>query len=115
MNFQNEFTENDYGDKEFFVTDVSGFDSVAKYLNNKLPQNKVKTSQKVTNIATGPKSVKVATTSGTFTGKHVIVTASVGVMQSNMITFNPPLPDWKVKALKSLKMTSYTKVYVVWE
>ena len=36
-------------------------------------------------------------------------------MQSNTITFNPPLPNWKVKALKSLKMTSYTKVFAVWE
>ena len=36
-------------------------------------------------------------------------------MQSNMITFKPPLPDWKVKALNSLKMTSYTKVYAVWD
>jgi hypothetical protein len=40
--------------------------------------------------------VKVVTEKGSFTGYHVIVTASLGVLNSGMISFDPPLPDRKV-------------------
>jgi len=50
------------------------------------------TGTKVTTIRTGKKKVEVVTDKGTFTGQHVIVTASLGVLKSGMITFEPPLP-----------------------
>ena len=31
-----------------------------------------------------------------------------------MISFDPPLPDWKIEALNSARMTSYVKIFAVW-
>ncbi|MCJ8735672.1 hypothetical protein PDJAM_G00249930 [Pangasius djambal] len=47
--------------------------------------------------------VKVSTTSGTqFTAQKVLVTAPLALLQKNIIQFNPPLPDRKLKAINSL-------------
>jgi len=74
------------------VTDQRGFDSVAKYLADELDEESIKTGTKVTTIKTGKKQVEVVTDQGSFIGRHVIVTASLGVLKSGMITFDPPLP-----------------------
>ena len=58
----------------------------------------------------------VKTTSGeTFRGKDVLVTASIGVLQSDVLGFEPELPKWKVEAINDLTMTSFVKVFVLWE
>ncbi|KAF7702392.1 lysine-specific histone demethylase 1B isoform X1 [Silurus meridionalis] len=47
--------------------------------------------------------VKVSTTSGAqFTAQKVLVTAPLALLQKNVIQFNPPLPDRKLKAINSL-------------
>jgi hypothetical protein len=32
-----------------------------------------------------------------------------------LINFSPALPQWKIKAIQSTVMTSYVKVFVLWE
>jgi monoamine oxidase len=61
-------------------------------LYDELDEESIMTGTKVTTIRTGKKKVEVVTDKGTFTGQHVIVTASLGVLKSGMITFEPPLP-----------------------
>lgn len=73
------------------------------------------TGTKVTTIRTGKKKVEVVTDKGTFTGQHVIVTASLGVLKSGMITFEPPLPQWKVDAIQAQGWTFYAKVFCAWD
>lgn len=73
------------------------------------------TGTKVTTIRTGENMVEVVTDQGTFTGKHVIVTASLGVLKSGMITFEPQLPQWKLDAIDAQGWTNYAKVYCAWD
>lgn len=44
--------------------------------------------------------------------KAVICTVSVGVLQSNVLEFKPPLPERKKKALSKLAMSSYVKYFI---
>ena len=43
------------------------------------------------------------------------MTASVGVLNSGMISFDPPLPNWKVEALEAQKMAYYCKIFAQWD
>lgn len=61
-------------------------------------------------------SVSIAATSNSkahvLTADHVLVTFSVGVLQHDDVVFHPPLPDWKVEAVESMKMGTYTKIFL---
>ena len=32
-----------------------------------------------------------------------------------MISFDPPLPDWKIEALAAQKMATYVKIFAGWD
>lgn len=57
----------------------------------------------------GP-SVAVETTAGRFEADFVVVTASLGVLKTGAIDFNPPLPAAKKAAIDDLKMGVLNKV-----
>ena len=59
-------------------------------------------------------SVTVLTETGSYTGREVIVTVSVGVLKSGIIAFDPPLPKWKTTALDTIRMATYVKVFAAW-
>ena len=46
-----------------------------------------------------------------YTAKHVMLTVSLGVYQSNLIEFVPTLPFWKRRALYEFPMVDYLPVY----
>lgn len=46
--------------------------------------------------------VTVKTTNGEHRGSHVIVTAPIGVLKAETITFDPPLPDIKLRAIDAV-------------
>lgn len=65
----------------------------------------ITTSSPVKTIDTSGSNVVVTTVSGQqYTAKTVIVTASIGVLQSGSITFNPPLPATHRTAISNIKM-----------
>ncbi|KAK5115233.1 hypothetical protein LTR62_001433 [Meristemomyces frigidus] len=67
----------------------------------------------VTNISYTPDSVTVYNEDGTcLTAAHAICTFSLGVLQSNTLTFSPPLPNWKQTSLASFAMGTYTKIFL---
>jgi len=45
-----------------------------------------------------------------YKAKHVIITASINVLKSNIIQFQPPLPKSKTKALNRLDMGQHGKI-----
>jgi len=47
-----------------------------------------------------------------YTADYVLCTFSTGVLSSNMVTFTPPLPQWKKKAISEKPLTSFTKIFV---
>lgn len=110
-----EFTWADFGEQEFQVNDSRGMYEIVKTLADQLKPDCVLTSQIVKCIRQDDQHVHVETVNGSFKAKQVIVTASVGVLQSDLIRFEPELPDWKRRAINDIKMTSYTKVFVKWE
>ncbi|KAF9643186.1 amine oxidase [Thelephora ganbajun] len=44
--------------------------------------------------------------------EYVIVTFSLGVLQNDEVVFEPRLPAWKVEAIESMSMGTYTKIYL---
>ena len=97
------------------IYDPRGFDSVIKYLLGEIDAEQVYTEHKVTGINRSEEKVTVLTNQGEFTAQHVIVTASIGVLNSGMISFDPPLPDWKIEALAAQKMATYVKIFAGWD
>ena len=44
--------------------------------------------------------------------KWVVTTFSAGVLQSDLVTFRPPLPREKSEVLHMLRMVKYIKIYL---
>ncbi|KAI9435404.1 flavin-containing amine oxidoreductase-domain containing protein [Lactarius indigo] len=44
--------------------------------------------------------------------QYAICTFSLGVLQHDDVQFVPPLPEWKVEAIHSLTMATYTKIFL---
>jgi polyamine oxidase len=42
----------------------------------------------------------------------VILSVSIGVLQSNLISFRPPLPRWKTEAIEKCDVMVYTKIFL---
>ncbi|KAG8873827.1 hypothetical protein FRB97_006431 [Tulasnella sp. 331] len=78
-----------------------------------LKPNQTLLSSTVTNIAYTDSGVSVTTSGGkVLHAKFAIVTFSVGVLQQNDVTWTPALPHWKLEAIMTLKMATYTKIFL---
>ncbi|XP_024171691.1 polyamine oxidase 1 isoform X2 [Rosa chinensis] len=94
-------TYNDFGEQEFLVADERGYEhllykmaddflftSEGKILDSRLSLNKV-----VRELKHSRDGVTVMTEDGcVYQANYVILSASIGVLQSNLISFSPPLP-----------------------
>jgi len=102
--------ENMFNGGDGFVVD--GFYNIVKELAQSLKgRTKLFLSQIVQRIDYGERSVCVHTTRGrTFTGDYVICTLPLGVLKSNYVTFTPPLPNWKVSAIKQIGFGLMNKI-----
>ncbi|CAN1347585.1 Polyamine oxidase 1 [Linum perenne] len=115
-----EFEE--HGEDPHFVTDPRGFGVLVQYLASqilkkgspvRLKLNKLCLSQVVTEIVYAKNSVSVKTEDGsTYSANYAIVSASVGVLQTDLIKFKPKLPMWKRIAISDMTMTIYTKIFM---
>jgi len=57
--------------------------------------------------------VTVKTEDGSvYMGKYAISSVSLGVLQSDLIKFNPPLPCWKRKTFFNCDIRTYTKIFL---
>lgn len=71
----------------------------------------VRLNSVVNRVEYGPQGVRVTLTTGEqFFGKRVLMTVSNGVLLSGKMAFSPPLPDWKIDAIKRLPMGLLNKV-----
>ena len=115
-NIQEELSRAHFGEREWLVSDSRGFDSVTNKMMAKLNASKVHLSQIVRSIDATEGGIAITTNSGRiYKSRTVLITASIGVLQSGSIEFKPPLPAWKTKAIANAKMTSYVKVFLNWE
>lgn len=67
----------------------------------------------VRKIEYNKKGVKVSTEDGSvYTADNVIVSVSVGVLQTKLIEFQPDLPMWKLLAIYKWDMVDYCKIFM---
>ncbi|KAL8542235.1 hypothetical protein ACS0TY_003196 [Phlomoides rotata] len=111
----------DFGEKEFLVADERGYEhllynmaetflftSEGKILDNRLKLNKV-----VKELEQWRNGVRVKTEDGSvYEADYVILSVSIGVLQSDLISFSPPLPGWKKGAISNIDIMVYTKVFL---
>ncbi|KAF8640170.1 hypothetical protein AX16_010225 [Volvariella volvacea WC 439] len=48
----------------------------------------------------------------TISADYAICTFSLGVLQNDDVTFSPPLPAYKVEAIQTMTMATYTKIFM---
>ncbi|GLT37086.1 hypothetical protein SLA2020_114220 [Shorea laevis] len=111
----------DFGEREFLVADERGYEhllykmaeeflltSEGKILDDRLKLNKV-----VRELQHSRNGVTVKTEDGcVYEAKYVILSASIGVLQSDLISFKPPLPSWKKEAIGKCDVMVYTKIFL---
>ncbi len=64
----------------------------------------VETGTPAERIRWGGPAVRVETPKGTLIARAVILTVSTGVLASDLIRFDPPLPEWKRSAIRAVPM-----------
>ncbi|CAL1367665.1 unnamed protein product [Linum trigynum] len=110
-----EFEE--HGEDPHFVTDPRGFGVLVQYLASQILKKgspvQLKLKKVVREIAYSKNGVTVKAEDGsTYSANYVVVSASVGVLQSNLIQFKPKLPMWKRISISDMSMTIYTKIFM---
>lgn len=70
----------------------------------------VRTGEVVETIGRDESGVTVETSRATHRGSHAIVTVPLGVLKSDTIRFEPPLPERKQQAIARLDMGNFEKV-----
>ncbi|XP_073307272.1 polyamine oxidase 1 [Primulina huaijiensis] len=111
----------DFGEREFLVADERGYESLlykmadtflftseGKILDDRLKLNKV-----VRELHHSRNGVVLRTEDGSiYEADYVILSVSIGVLQSQLIKISPPLPRWKTEAIASCEIMVYTKVFL---
>ncbi|KAH6803493.1 polyamine oxidase 1 [Perilla frutescens var. frutescens] len=111
----------DFGEREFLVADERGYEHLlykmsetflftegGEILDTRLKLNKV-----VRELQHSRNGVSVKTEDGSvYEASYVILSVSIGVLQSHLISFSPPLPRWKTEAISNCDIMVYTKVFL---
>nr|CAB3501743.1 unnamed protein product [Digitaria exilis] len=115
-------TNADFGEDANFVADQRGFESIIHYVgasylstdgNGQISDTRVLLNKVVRNITYDDQGVVVSTEDGSSYGADfVIVSTSLGVLQSDLIHFTPQLPFWKTVAIYRFDMAAYTKIFL---
>ncbi|KAE8791280.1 polyamine oxidase [Hordeum vulgare] len=120
-------TFTDFDDDIYFVADQRGYEAVVYYLagqylkadksgnivNPRLQLNKAHTYIYTQQISHSGGGVTVRTEDAkVYKADYVMVSTSVGVLQSDLIQFKPRLPTWKVLLIYQFDMAVYTKIFV---
>ena len=98
--------------EDFFVSDQRGlwfmYEDLYKPLTNRIILDKT-----VTEIEYSATSVDVTTSDGDkFAADYALCTFSTGVLASDMVTFNPALPQWKKEVIFKNPMSVYIKIFL---
>jgi polyamine oxidase len=67
----------------------------------------------VTNVTYGQDGVTVTNKDGScISADYAICTFSLGVLQNDVVTWDPPFPHWKERAIETFQMGTYTKIFM---
>ncbi|KAH9056461.1 amine oxidase [Lactarius vividus] len=113
-NFTYEVDQGGFSEEDLLSIDQRGIKSLIQAEAAEfVKQSQVRLQATVTTIGYSDSGVSVTLTDGTkLTAEYAICTFSLGVLQNDDVQFYPPLPKWKVKAIHSLTMATYTKIFI---
>ncbi len=112
-------TFNGFSDQDFLCVDQRGFNTwlkneAAKFL--KPNDTRLLLNTIVTNITYTDSGVTILNQDGSCVeADYAITTVSLGVLQNDVITFEPDLPEWKISGITTFAMATYTKLFFQWD
>ncbi|KAI0063014.1 amine oxidase [Artomyces pyxidatus] len=113
-NYTYEVTQGGFSDSNLMSIDQRGFKHIiqaeaAEFLTDE----QVMLNATVKSIKYSKIGASVTLVDGTtMTADYVISTFSLGVLQQDDVVFEPALPEWKVEAIQSMTMGTYTKIFL---
>ncbi|KAL0952569.1 hypothetical protein HGRIS_006825 [Hohenbuehelia grisea] len=116
--WNNNFTFNTdqggFSEENRLATDQRGFKALIQEESKEfLRPDQVLLSSIVKTVAYSKSGVTVHLANGTnITADYAICTFSIGVLQNDDVVFKPALPEWKVEAIQSMVMATYTKIFL---
>ncbi|XP_038978175.1 polyamine oxidase 1-like [Phoenix dactylifera] len=112
----------DFGDDLYFVGDQRGYETVVydvakQFLktnsNGSIVDPRLLLNKVVRHILYSNGGVTVITEDGmSYKAAYVMVSVSIGVLQTKLIDFKPVLPRWKILAIYQFDMAVYTKIFL---
>ncbi|KIO24752.1 hypothetical protein M407DRAFT_76603 [Tulasnella calospora MUT 4182] len=117
-NFTFDATRGGFSNVSLLSVDQQGFQHILQdEADTFLKRSNVLLSSTVTDIDYSDSGVSVKLKSGEkLKAKYALVTFSVGVLQHpEDVKFKPAFPEWKQEAIDSMKMGTYTKIFLQWD
>eukprot|EP01084_Bolivina_argentea_P009926 18532_1 len=104
-----------YGDQDLFVTDSRGFQGITKLVATDFI-DKIRLNAPIKTVAyDANEGVTVTLENGEMlSSNYGIITFSLGVLQSNLVTFSPPVPSWKSNAWNQFGMGHFSPILIKW-
>lgn len=109
-------TFNQFGEDNNFVIDQRGFNAFVKGEAStflKANDSRLLLDTVVTNVSYSDDGVTIYNADGScISAAYAVCTFSLGVLQSDVISFEPSLPEWKATAIENFSMGTYTKIFL---
>ncbi|KAL3622543.1 polyamine oxidase1, flavin-containing amine oxidoreductase [Castilleja foliolosa] len=111
----------DFGEREYLVADERGFEHLLHQMadtfldtsDGEISDTRLKLNKVVREMKHSRNGVLVKTEDGSvYEANYVVLSVSIGVLQSRLISFSPPLPKWKTEAISNCEIMVYTKVFL---
>ncbi|KAF2711888.1 polyamine oxidase [Pleomassaria siparia CBS 279.74] len=105
-----------FSEENNFVVDQRGFNAWLKGVAStylKPNDTRLLLSTIVTDVAYSDSGVTVTMDDGSCVqADYAICTFSLGVLQNDVVVFEPELPDWKETSIATFQMGTYTKIFM---
>ena len=94
------------------VTDYRGYEHIAEVISKPF-KDKILFNKEIRKVKLENGIYKLILSTGElYTAKYILSSVSSKVLQSNYIYFQPPLPNWKMDALKGTLTGDYCKIFL---
>ncbi|KAH0582385.1 hypothetical protein H2248_010329 [Termitomyces sp. 'cryptogamus'] len=103
-----------FSDVDMMSIDQRGFKTfIQQEAESFLQPEQLRLNTLVNNVEWSDSGVKAVFSDGSsISADYAICTFSVGVLKNNDVTFIPDFPDYKVEAIASMTMGTYTKIFL---
>lgn len=91
---------------------VYGYSQLLAHIAQHIP---ILLHQNVIKISYDSKNVTVFTPTHQYTASYVVITVPLGVLKSNKLKFEPPLPEKKINAIKRMGVGIFNKIYLLFD